>query len=157
MTKKIDNRELAILSDVFATVLRPLQTIWTLNMQETGPTVYSPYPSAKRRREIFIFEVLTTTGARSRKTFILCLYMKTIRPKQAKVHSAYFVRRDQHGIIAKDLTQSSILTWHFHCSCCRSFLNSLLSSEWQEPWEGMLLAAGISTCLLYTSPSPRDA
>ena len=30
--------------------------------------------------------------------------MKTIRAKQAKVHSAYFVQRDQHGIIAKDLT-----------------------------------------------------
>ena len=61
------------------------------------------------QREIFIFEVLTTTGARSSKSFTLCLVMKTIRAKQAKVHSAYFVQRDQHGIIAKDLTQSSIL------------------------------------------------
>ena len=30
-------------------LLRPLQTIWTLKMQETGPTVYSPYP---RRLEV---------------------------------------------------------------------------------------------------------
>ena len=30
--------------------------------------------------------------------------MKTIRTKQAKVLFAYFVQRDQHGIIAKDLT-----------------------------------------------------
>ena len=57
--------------------------------------------SAKRRREIFIFAVLTTTRARSRKSFTL--YMKTIRTKQAKVHFAYSVQRDQHGIIAKDL------------------------------------------------------
>ena len=60
--------------------------------------------SAKRRREIFIFEVLTTTRARRIKSFSLCLYMKTIRIKQAKVHSAYFAQRDQHGIITKDLT-----------------------------------------------------
>ena len=60
--------------------------------------------SAKRRREIFTFEVLTTTGARSSKSFILCLYMKTIRAWQAKVHSVYLVQRDQHGIIEKDLT-----------------------------------------------------
>ena len=60
--------------------------------------------STKRRREIFIFEVLTTTRARSGKSFILCLYMITIRAKQARVHSAYFVQRDQNGIIAKDLT-----------------------------------------------------
>ena len=40
--------------------------------------------SAKRQHEIFIFEVLMTTPAR-----ILCLYMKTICAKQAKVHFAY--------------------------------------------------------------------
>ena len=52
-------------------------------------------------REIFIFEALTTTQARNSKSFLLWLYMKTIRAKQAKVHSAYFVQRDQHGIIAR--------------------------------------------------------
>ena len=57
--------------------------------------------SAKRRLEIVIFEVLTTTRVRTSKSFVLCLYMITIRAKQAKVH--------QHGIIAKHLTQSSIL------------------------------------------------
>ena len=41
---------------------------------------------------------------RSSKSFILCLYVKTIRAKQARVHFAYFVRRDQHGVIAKPLT-----------------------------------------------------
>ena len=30
--------------------------------------------------------------------------MKTIRAKQAKVQFAYFVQRDQHRIIEKDLT-----------------------------------------------------
>jgi len=83
--------------------------------------------SAKRRGEIFIFEVLTTTGARSSKSFLLCLYTKTICAKQPKVHSAYFVQRDQHGIIARDLTQSSILMRRFPCSGRRSFLSSLLS------------------------------
>ena len=57
--------------------------------------------SAKRRREIFIFEVLTTLRANSSKSLIICLYMKTIRARQAKAHFAYFVPRDQHGIIAK--------------------------------------------------------
>ena len=42
--------------------------------------------SAKRRCETFIFEPLATTRARSSKSFILCLYMKTVRAKQAKVH-----------------------------------------------------------------------
>ena len=60
--------------------------------------------SAKRRREIFIFEVLTTAEARSRKSFFLCRYMNTIRAKQAKVYFAYFVERDQHGIISKHLS-----------------------------------------------------
>jgi len=34
---------------------------------------------------------------------MLCLYMKAVHAKQAKVHSAYFGQRDQHGIIAKEL------------------------------------------------------
>ena len=38
------------------------------------------------------------TRTRSSKSFILCLYMKTIRAKQAKVHSAYFVKRDQQRL-----------------------------------------------------------
>ena len=57
--------------------------------------VQFPTQSANRQREIFMFEVLTTTRARSSKSFILCIYMKTIRAKQAKVHFAYFVQRDQ--------------------------------------------------------------
>ena len=51
-----------------------------------------------------IFEVLRTTRARSCKSFIFCLCMKTVRVKQAKVQFAYFLHRDQLGIIAKDLT-----------------------------------------------------
>ena len=60
--------------------------------------------SSKRRREIVIFDVLTTTGTPSSKSFILCLYMKIIRPKKAKVQFACFVQRAQHGIIVKHLT-----------------------------------------------------
>ena len=101
--------------------------------------------SAKRRREIFIFVVLTTTRARSSKFFILCLNMKTIRAKQAKVHFAYFVQRDQHGIISKhlNLTQSSILLWSFRCSSCRSFLNFLftLLREFTPRWRWLQLGS----------------
>ena len=64
----------------------------------------------------------------SSKSFTLCFYIKTIRTKLAKVQFAYFVQRGQRGIIAKDLTQSSILMWRFRCSCRRSFLNSLIGS-----------------------------
>ena len=49
-----------------------------------------------------------TTEARSSKSFILCLYMKSIRAKQAEVHPAYFGQRDQHGIIARDLTYRKV-------------------------------------------------
>ena len=34
--------------------------------------------------------------------------MKTIRAKQAKVHLAYFVQRDEHGIIAKGFTSRKV-------------------------------------------------
>ena len=34
--------------------------------------------------------------------------MKIIRAKQAKVHSAYFVQRDNRGIIAKDFTKGKV-------------------------------------------------
>ena len=65
---------------------------------------------AKRRREIFIFEVLTTTRARSGKSFILCLYTKTVRAKQAKVHFAYFVQSEMwNDRKTLNLTQSFIL------------------------------------------------
>ena len=60
--------------------------------------------SAKQRPETFIFEVLTTTGTSSSESSILCRCVRTIRAKQVKVHFAYSVRRDQHGIIAKHLT-----------------------------------------------------
>ena len=33
--------------------------------------------------------------------------MKTIRAKQAKVHSAYFVQREKRRMTAKDLTERS--------------------------------------------------
>ena len=51
-----------------------------------------------------VFEVLTTTQAPRSKPFILCLYIKSIRVNQAEVHWAYFVKSDQHGIIATHLT-----------------------------------------------------
>ena len=65
--------------------------------------------SAKRRREILISEILTTTEARRSKSFTLFLYRKTISNKPGKVQFAYFVQRDQHGIIAKDVTERKVL------------------------------------------------
>jgi len=59
--------------------------------------------SAKQRHENVLFEVLTTR-ARSSKSLILCLCMKTIGAKQAKMHLACFAERHQLGIIAKQLT-----------------------------------------------------
>ena len=46
---------------------------------------------------------------RNGKSFILCLSMKTIHAKHAKVQFAYFVQRSQHGIIAVYLTQRKAL------------------------------------------------
>ena len=47
--------------------------------------------SVKRRRKIF----LTTTRHRSSKSFILCLYKKTIPAKEAKVFFTYSAQRCQ--------------------------------------------------------------
>ena len=58
---------------------------------------------------IFIFEVLTTTRAQSSKSLVLCFYMKTIRAKQPKAYFAYFIQRDQHGIIAKHYNKRKAL------------------------------------------------
>ena len=41
--------------------------------------------------------------AQDKTASVLCIYVKTIRAKQAKVSFAYFVRCGQHGIIAKHL------------------------------------------------------
>ena len=62
---------------------------------------------------MFKFEVLTTTQTRSSKSCILCLCLRAIRAKQAKVHFTKFVQRDQHGIINREtlnLMQSSIFS-----------------------------------------------
>ena len=48
--------------------------------------------------------VCQTMEWRQRELAAVNLYMKTIRTKQAKVQFAYFVQRDQNGIIPKDLT-----------------------------------------------------
>lgn len=47
--------------------------------------------------------------ARSSKSFVHCLSTKTIHAKQEKAHFAYFVRRDQLGIIEKHLTWRKVL------------------------------------------------
>lgn len=51
--------------------------------------------------------------------------MKTIRFRQAKVHFAYFVQRDQYGIVAKHLTDNKV---YFEVLRSRQgFLKSLIT------------------------------
>ena len=81
----------------------------------------------RRRRGClsFLFEVLTTTRARSSKYFVLCLYIKTIRSCQANRSALrLFCTRWPTWNNRKrlNLTQSSILRSRFSCSCRRSFL-----------------------------------
>ena len=56
-----------------------------------------------------MFDSPTKVRGRGRKCLFLCLYMKTIRAKQAKVYFAYFVQRDQDGIISRHLTLRKVL------------------------------------------------
>ena len=65
----------------------------------------------RRRRGCLssLFEVLTTTRARSRKPFILYLYMKIICGKQVKVHFAYFVQLEQLRTIPEHLSLRKVL------------------------------------------------
>ena len=74
--------------------------------------------------EIFIFEVLTTTRARRSKCFILSLYIETIHVKQATVHFAYFVQRNQHEMNEKDLT------WHNVSVYCDVFVAAAVTASY---------------------------
>ena len=59
--------------------------------------------------------------------FMNTVYMKMIRTEQAEVHSAYFIQRDQLGIIVTHLTNTKFdfnVTFSLQPQC--SFLNSLL-------------------------------
>ena len=90
--------------------------------------------SVKRRREILIFEVLSTSRARNSKFFILCLCMKIIRAKQAKSVLCLFCTTWPRCNNSKtlNLAQSSILIWRFHCSSRRSLLRSTTRLQWQH-------------------------
>ena len=80
---------------------------------------------------MFIFVVLTTTGARSSNSFTLSLYMKTIRAKQAKVDFTYQLcttRPTWNNRKPLDFTQSSSLLRRIRCSSHFSFLNSLIKT-----------------------------
>ena len=54
--------------------------------------------------EISKFEVVTTTRARSSKSFILCVYVKTNHSNQVKGLFAIVEQRDQQDIITEQLT-----------------------------------------------------
>ena len=70
--------------------------------------------SVKSPREIFIFEVQTTTRAHSIKYYFLWSHMKTSPAEQAKGHFAHFVKRAQHGKVENHLTdRRAILMRHF--------------------------------------------
>ena len=84
--------------------------------------------SAERRSEIFSFEVLTTTRAVSCKPFILCLYVKAIRAKLAKVRTVRLLCTTWPTWKNRKTfnpTQSSILMRRFRYGSRLSFLNSL--------------------------------
>ena len=66
-------------------------------------------PSSTWSLKLPIFEFLTTRRAPSSKSCILCRNTKTIRAKQAKVRIVYFVHCDEHGMIAKHLTERKVL------------------------------------------------
>ena len=66
----------------------------------------------------------------NRKSFILCLYVKTVRSNQVKEYFTYFLQSDQHGIITRYLTTAKYyLTCRSCRSSCRSFLNSLTARK----------------------------
>ena len=91
---------------------------------------FSTY-SVKRRGEILIFEVLSTSRARSSIFFILCFCMKIVRAKQAKSVLCLFCTTWPTCNNSKtlNLAQSSILIWRFRCSSRRSFLINLPSKQ----------------------------
>ena len=103
------------------------ETIIVLHVRHAFWWKFSAY-SVKRPREILIFEVLSTSRARSSKFFILCLSMKIIRAKQAKSVLCLVCTTWPTWNNSKTLNpaQSSILIWRFHCSRRRSFLTSLI-------------------------------
>ena len=59
--------------------------------------------------------------------------MKTFRAKQVKVHFAYFVQRDQHGIIAKDLILSFRCIPIIHLSTARVHLRPAKTQKMRPP------------------------
>ena len=85
--------------------------------------------SAKRRREIFIFQVLTTTRARSSTEIFNSLPLHENLSYQAS-ESAICVFCTTWSTWNNrkrfKLMQSWILMWRFRFSCRRSFLNSLI-------------------------------
>ena len=84
--------------------------------------------SAKQRREIFIFEVLSTKLTCSSKSFLLCLYVQIIRSKQAKVHFAYFVNAGSTwNNCKKNLTLRKVL---FYCPGGRPRGKQMISALW---------------------------
>ena len=66
---------------------------WTKKNNRAARFLEQFFDMSAKQRAIFIFEVLTTTRAHSRKSFV-CLFMKTIRAKQAKVQSTNFIQLD---------------------------------------------------------------
>ena len=82
---------------------------------------------AKWLREIFIFEVLSTTRARSSKSLTLCPLHEnhSYQANESAVHLFCTTWSTWNNRRRLNLTWSSILMWRFRRSCRRSFLNSL--------------------------------
>ena len=102
--------------------------------------------------KFYIFEVLTTTRGRSSKSFTLCIYMKTIRTKQAKVQFAYFVQRDQHEL---ELCVKLSLLRLFHVDHFVQKRRGALSLAWYEWFSCKGKEWKIYRCELALSSEPQ--
>ena len=67
--------------------------------------------SSQQRREISKFEVLTTTPAYKCEFFTLYIYSETALTNFFWTYFVHNVRREQEGIIAKDLQMSKVIFW----------------------------------------------
>lgn len=82
--------------------------------------------SAEKTCHIFKFGILTTVPARRRKSFIPCLYMKTIRVDNVRGCSTHFLQLNVTNTLQNT---RCFLYWRFCCSSLRSILNCLINTS----------------------------
>lgn len=103
--------------------------------------------------EIFLFEALTTTRARSSESFVLCLHMKTIGARHERFscegkQAFCKTRPTWNNRKILNLRQSFISLWRIRCSSRHSFFNSLLYSSSKTVESFLLWQHTYSLCLM---------